>query len=98
MAGGQHATLSTTRHVDSLWKALGTVMGISDQPATGFPASDNPAPIERLTKKDTQRKGRKADRGTDNPRLCGQCHGIGRILDETDGIHWCPSCNGEGIG
>lgn len=73
-------------------------MWISEPPTTGFPASDNPSPIERPTKKDNKKTGRKADRGTDGPRLCGNCHGTGRVLDHLDGIHWCDTCNGEGIG
>lgn len=31
------------------------------------------------------------------PRLCGQCHGQGRTLDD-DTIVTCPTCNGDGIG
>ncbi len=32
------------------------------------------------------------------PRLCGQCHGIGKTVDTNDVIHRCAACAGAGIG
>ena len=32
------------------------------------------------------------------PRLCGQCHGIGKTVDTNDVIHQCAACAGAGIG
>lgn len=73
-------------------------MGTSKPPKTDLPASENPSPIERLSKKDTPQKNRKLRPNSEHPRLCGQCRGTGLVVEEGYGIAYCDMCGGDGIG
>lgn len=64
------------------------------------PQRDNPRGENArvLLKTDQLKTPRKlASSKTPRARLCGQCHGQGRTLDD-DTIVTCPTCNGDGIG
>lgn len=64
-------------------------------PQRDYPRGENAPVLLKTELLKTPRKS--ATSKTPRPRLCGQCHGQGRTLDD-DRIVTCPTCNGDGIG
>jgi hypothetical protein len=64
-------------------------------PQRDNPHEGNPSVLVKTQKVKTPHS--LASSKTKGPRLCGQCHGAGRILDDHT-IVTCPSCSGDGIG
>lgn len=66
------------------------------QPHRDNPHGDNAPVLVKTEQVKTMRE--LASSKTRQPRLCGQCHGIGKTVDTNDVIHQCATCAGAGIG
>ena len=64
-------------------------------PQRDYPREENASVLVKTQQVKTMRKS--ATSKTTRPRLCAQCHGQGRTLDDNI-ITTCTTCNGDGIG
>jgi len=64
-------------------------------PQGDYPHGENADVLEKTEQVKTMKK--LASSEIPKPRLCGQCQGQGRTIDD-DTIVTCPNCNGDGIG
>ena len=74
-------------------------VGTVDRQATPHrdkPHGDNADVLVKTEQVKTMRE--LASSKTPEPRLCGQCHGVGKTVDTNDVIHRCAACAGAGIG
>ncbi len=74
-------------------KPVQTVDGCTP-PQRDYPHGENADVLEKTEQVKTMKK--LASSEIPKPRLCGQCQGQGRTIDD-DTIVTCPTCNGDGI-
>ena len=68
---------------------------ICPPPQRDYPRGENARVLVKTEQVKTMRK--LASSKTVQPRLCAQCNGQGRAIQD-DSIITCPTCNGDGIG